>query len=102
MFKAILIVVMAVFGVFSTWVMWQVGYMGILMSFTLGVGAAQVFADLVIACCLIMCWIWRDAKQSGRNAWPYLIITLAAGSFGILASLLLKPSLERQITSPQN
>jgi uncharacterized membrane protein YfcA len=44
----------------------------------------QIFADLVIALSLVMVWMWRDAKNTGRNVWPWIIATLVAGSFGPL------------------
>jgi hypothetical protein len=48
----------------------------------------QVLADLVIALTLVMVWMWHDAKASGRSAWPWLALTLAAWSFGPLIYLL--------------
>jgi hypothetical protein len=35
-----------------------------------------------------MVWIWHDAKAQGRNPWPWIIATLAVGSFGPLVYLL--------------
>ena len=51
-------------------------------------GGAQVFVDLVIALTLVLVWMWRDAKASGRNIWPWIALTLATGSFGPLFYLL--------------
>ena len=48
--------------------------------------------DLVIACLLISSWMVIDARANGRNPWPYVAITLAAGSFGPLLYLLLAGS----------
>ncbi len=44
--------------------------------------------DLVIALFLVLTWLWNDARTSGRNPWPWIGITLVAGSFGPLLYLL--------------
>ena len=45
-------------------------------------------AALVIALGLFLVWMWRDAKAAGRNPWPWLVLTLVAGSIGPLIYLL--------------
>jgi len=47
-----------------------------------------VFADLVILAVLACLWMDRDARQHGLNAWPFIIITVFAGSFGPLLYLV--------------
>jgi hypothetical protein len=47
---------------------------------------------LVIALTLAMVWMWRDAKATGRNVWPWIIATLVLGSFGPLVYLLTRKS----------
>ena len=60
------------------------GLAGILGAIAHTSGPMQIFADLIIALTLVMVWMWRDAKNTGRNIWPWIVITLVAGSFGPL------------------
>ncbi len=89
--KALLIAVLVVFGGYSMWVMTQVGYLGVWTGALANPGSGQVLADLVVACLLICTWMVKDARERGGNAWPFVIVTLAAGSFGPLLYLLLRP-----------
>lgn len=78
------------FGLFSTWVMWEVGYLGIWQAGLASMGSLQVLVDLVIACTLIMVWIHGDARARGVNPWPWIIATLFVGSLAPLLYLLLR------------
>ncbi|MDO9125636.1 MAG: hypothetical protein Q7U42_02135 [Parvibaculum sp.] len=42
----------------------------------------------MIVCVLAIIWMVRDARTSGVNPWPFVAVTLAAGSFGILFYLV--------------
>lgn len=86
--KITLLCILAAFTVLTGLALWHHGYWGILEPHFRSFGAAQVLADLVIALGLFLVWMWRDAKQSGRNPWPWLLVTLVAGSFGPLLYLL--------------
>ena len=90
--RTALILVLAAFGAFSMYVMWQVGYLGIWQAGMSSPGAWQVLVDLVIMSWIALGFIWRDARQTARTVWPFALITLAAGSFGPLLYLLLKPA----------
>ncbi|MGL4577086.1 MAG: DUF2834 domain-containing protein [Burkholderiaceae bacterium] len=91
MFRAIMWVVAIVFAGVTVMALQQVGYIGIIIGQFANWGTAQVLGDLVIACTLLMGWIWRDARATGRSPWPYFVATVFAGSFGPLAYLLLTP-----------
>ena len=52
-------------------------------------GGLQVWVDLLIAIVLILMWMVPDARRKGRRAWPYVLLALAAGSFGPLLYLAL-------------
>jgi hypothetical protein len=86
--RLLLIGTLALFGALSGAALWQHGYWGIVAPHFQSWGGAQVLADLVIALTLVLCWLWRDARATGRNPWPWLVATLALGSFGPLAYLL--------------
>ncbi len=84
-----LILALAAFGLFSAYVMWEVGYLGIWRAGMGSLGAWQVLVDLVVMSCIALGFIWRDAQRTGRTVWPFALVTLAAGSFGPLLYLLL-------------
>jgi len=86
--SALLLAILAAFGLYSVAVMWQVGYLGIWQAGTTSPAALQILLDLVIACLLISSWMLADARARGLAAWPFVLITVAAGSFGPLLYLL--------------
>jgi len=82
--KPLLILVLIAFGAFTAAAVLQDGIAGIFASVVHSFGSMQIFADLVIALSLVMAWMWRDAQNSGRNIWPWIVVTLVAGSLGPL------------------
>jgi hypothetical protein len=84
---ALLAAVTAGFGVLTAVALVDAGYWGILEPHFRSWGGAQVFLDLVILAALAMIWMVRDARQRGTRVWPYVLVTLAAGSFGPLLYL---------------
>ena len=77
-----------VFGAISAVALFDVGYFGIFEAGLDNWGAGQVFADLVVLAILGMVWMHHDSRSSGINPWPFIVITLAAGSFGVLFYLI--------------
>lgn len=59
------------FSVLSAYAVFKVGYIGILDYHRHSPAGWQVFADLVIACLLCLLWLIPEAKQNGRNPWPF-------------------------------
>ena len=97
MTRMLLILTLVLFGGLSAAALAQHGYLGIFALHLQTFGGAQVLADLVIALTLVMIWMWRDAKATGRTVWPWIVATLALGSFGPLVYLLTrKPKAARQ------
>lgn len=78
------------FALFSAWVMWEVGYLGIWQAGFTSPGSMQILADLGVACLLIMSWIFADARARGLNPWPWMVATLAIGSLAPLLYLLIR------------
>ncbi|MFN2427516.1 MAG: DUF2834 domain-containing protein [Candidatus Binatia bacterium] len=86
--RNLLVVTLVLFGALTAAAVWQHGYWGILEPHFQSFGGAQVFADLAIALALVLVWMWHDAKATGRNVWPWVLVTLTFGSFGPLFYLL--------------
>ena len=80
--RTILGVTLVLFGALSAVALWQHGFWGILAPHFQSSGAGQVFADLAFALSLVMVWMVRDAKASGRTGLLWIVFTLVAGSFG--------------------
>lgn len=85
-----LLLAIALFGVLSAIALMDVGYWGIIAPHFQAWGAGQVFADLVILAVLACIWMVADARERGLNAWPFVAITLVAGSFGPLFYLVMR------------
>jgi len=88
MSRTILTATLVAFSALTAMALWRHGYWGIIQPQFESFGTAQVLADLVIALTLAMVWMWQDAKRAGRNVWPWIALTLAAGAFGPLLYLL--------------
>jgi len=84
---ALLAVILA-FGALSAMALMEAGYLGIFMQHFQNYAGMQVLTDLVIVCVLAIIWMVRDAKTSGVNPWPFVVLTLVAGSFGPLFYLV--------------
>lgn len=93
--KNLLLLVLALFSVLTGLAIWSHGIWGILQPLVTSLAGGQVLADLAIALGLFLAWMWRDAARVGRNPWPWIALTLAAGSFGPLLYLLIRPSGQR-------
>ncbi len=86
--KILIIITLILFGALTVATVWQHGFVGIFTTVFQSFAGIQVFVDLVIASVLILVWMWKDAKATNRNVWPWIAVTLAIGSFGPLLYLL--------------
>ena len=87
------------FGALSTIALVDVGYVGIIEPPFKNWAAAQVFWDLVIVAVLATIWMVQDARGRGMNPWPFVVLTLVAGSFGPLIYLIIR-ELRSPVRSP--
>lgn len=71
--KALLWILFVDFAAFSSWVMWDAGYLGIWQAGMASPASGQILLDLVIACVLISVWIKGDAESRGINPWPWMV-----------------------------
>lgn len=83
-----LVAVVIGFGALTAAALADEGYWGILAPHFQTLGGGQVLVDLVILATLSIVWMLGDTRTSGVPAWPYVLLTLAAGSFGPLLYLL--------------
>jgi hypothetical protein len=96
-----LVVVTVAFAALTAIALLDVGYLGIIEPHFQSYGAAQVFFDLVIVAVLACFWMVQDARARGAGAWPYVLLTLAAGAFGPLLYLIVRELREsRSATEP--
>lgn len=86
--RALLIVVLIAFTALTAVAIMEHGPQGIFAVAFATTAGMQLFADLVIALSLFIVWVWGDAKATGRNPWPWILITLTIGSFGPLLYLV--------------
>ncbi len=86
--RILLIVMLIALGALTAIALAEHGLIGLFQVALSTTAGMQVFLDLAIALALFLAWMWGDAKATGRNPWPWLVITLSIGSFGPLLYLL--------------
>jgi len=88
--RLVILITLLPFAVLTALALADVGYWGILAPHFQSWGEGQVLADLVIVCSLACIWMIKDAQARGTSPWPFVLITLFAGSFGPLLYLLMR------------
>lgn len=81
-------VALVLFSIFSGYVVYQYGYIGLFAQGLANAATVQIFLDLTIALSLVLLWLWQDARKQGISPLPYVILTLALGSIGPLLYLV--------------
>jgi len=81
-------IVLLAFADLTAYAVYQHGVAGVIQLEMANSVTVTAFADLVIALSLIIGWMWRDARERGVSAIPYVLLTLGFGSIGPLLYLL--------------
>ncbi len=97
-----LIGVLAAFSALTLAAVAQHGYLGIFEYQFRNLAGLQVLADLSIALLMVLAWLWQDARAHARNPYPWIVLTLAAGSFGPLLYLLTTPKRQGEMPPAAN
>ncbi len=72
--KALLIAVLIAFSALSVYTLMHYGgLIQWLLFYTRDPASWQIFADLVITICLLLVFMHRDARATGRHFWPWAI-----------------------------
>ena len=87
--RLLAIALLVPFTALTAYTIYDIGVLAVFEHQMASSGGWLVFVDLAIALLFIMIWMVPDARPTGRNPWPYIVITLIAGSFGPLFYLAL-------------
>ena len=68
------------------------GYTGWIQIALSNRSAGLLLVDLTISLLLVLTWMIRDARERNATVWPFALLTLALGSVGPLAYLVLRPT----------
>lgn len=90
MYHIVLSLVSVSFILYTAYVSWQIGYLGIWQAGLASIGSVQILLDVIISCGLICVWIYQDASRRGRNPWFWIIATGFLGSISPLCYLLMR------------
>lgn len=92
--RTLSIFILIPFTLLTLYTIYDVGYIEIFNYQRHSSAGWQVFADLVIALTIVICWMIPDAKANNRQAWPWVVMTLFSGSFGPLLYLAFRPAIK--------
>jgi Terpene cyclase DEP1 len=91
--KAFVILVTVAFAALTLMALLDHGVMGIFQHQFSNLAGWQVWVDLAIALGLILVWLVPDARERQINPWPWVVLTMVAGSFGPLIYLMVRKPL---------
>lgn len=85
---AALLVAIVLLGVVTVGALREVGYFGIIAPLLQPWGGLQVGIDFTIFAVLACLWMIADGRTRGLTAWPFVVLVVLGGSFGVLFYLL--------------
>lgn len=86
MLRFLFLTILLVFGAFSTWVTLETSYAGAFPPFD-DLNTLQIFLDLVISASLVVFFMFRERRASGRSLWPLAVVAMGVALFGSIALL---------------
>lgn len=86
--KLVATVVLLPFLAYSLWVAATHGSFGYLDLAAREPWAMQMLLDLAITSAFSIHWMIKDARVSGRNPWPFVVLTVATGSLAALVYIV--------------
>ncbi len=90
--RTLLLITTAGFTLATGAIVAHTGLAGFYQQLLASPAAWQTLVDIIIALGLVLAWMWRDARRSGRAFWPWVPVTLLLGSLGPLLYLLRRPA----------
>ena len=88
--RVVVLAVLLPFLAFSLWVVEKAGPLGFLELAGREPWGLQMLLDLAIALFFVSGWMIKDARRRGITAWPFVVATIAVGSIGPLAYLVVR------------
>lgn len=89
----------ALFLVFSLVTVALEGPVGFWVEHTRNLWGNQIWFDLLLAAAVTWGCVWPQARRLGMRPWPWLLLIVCTGSFGLLALVARVHWLRRSLTS---
>ena len=89
------------FTAYSVWVIAGHGYTGFLSLAAREPWGMQMLLDLVLACSFGVGWMVHDARKHRITTWPFIAMTIAAGSCGLLGYVVYRAVGSRAELTPR-
>ena len=86
----VLVLVIVGFGALTAVALLEAGYVGLFTAQLESWAGLQVLTDLGLLAILACIWMLNDSRKRGLPAWPFVIVTVLAGSFGPLLYLVMR------------
>ncbi|WND01754.1 hypothetical protein QGN29_09330 [Temperatibacter marinus] len=97
--RSLALILLVPFSLLTVYAVMEVGYIGVFDYQRHSPAGWQVFFDLVLSLLLILIWMIPNARENGRNPWPFVMVTLFLGVIGPLLYLLGTKDKDQQLSS---